>query len=261
MRIRFAITLMSLGISLSLVGTGCKKKVAVTPPTPPPEQEVAPPQPPPVPTASLTVEPTTVEAGQTVTLKWSSTDATEAAISDLGSVEVEGKQLVRPATSTTYELVATGRGGTARALATVTVVAPPPPILPPVAVEPQSMSARLAELSDAYFDYDKSAMRDDAGAALTKDAEVLKSILTDFPDAVIVLEGYCDERGSAEYNLGLGERRAESASAYIAALGVPAERLQRISYGKEKPQCTESTEVCWQANRRVHFSAGTPGTR
>jgi peptidoglycan-associated lipoprotein len=124
-----------------------------------------------------------------------------------------------------------------------------------------SLLVRLrTELSDAYFDYDKSGIRDDARAALAKDAEALRSILTDFPNAVIVLEGHCDERGSAEYNVGLGAQRAASASAYLAALGVQADRLRTISYGKERPQCNESTEACWQMNRRVHFAAGETAT-
>ncbi len=105
------------------------------------------------------------------------------------------------------------------------------------------------------FDYDKSDIRSDAGAALAKDAEALRSILNDFPTAVVVMEGHCDERGSAEYNLGLGDRRVTSAYSYLQELGIDAARLKTISYGKERPQCTESTEECRQSNRRVHFSA------
>ena len=113
-----------------------------------------------------------------------------------------------------------------------------------------------SDVQDAYFDYDKSDIRADARDALTKDADALKSILADFPNATIMLEGNCDERGSAEYNLGLGDRRASSAKDFLVQLGVPADRLKTISYGKERPQCTESNESCWQKNRRVHFSPG-----
>ncbi|MDD1679671.1 MAG: OmpA family protein, partial [Methanomicrobiales archaeon] len=91
---------------------------------------------------------------------------------------------------------------------------------------------------------------------LTKDADALKSILQEFPNAVITVEGHCDERGSAEYNLGLGDRRATSAKDFLVQLGVPADKLKTISYGKERPVCTESNEECWQRNRRAHFSAG-----
>lgn len=261
MRVRCSSSLMFLlvGASLSLVTTGCKKKVAVTPPAPP----VTTPAPPPprAPSASLTAEPATVEAGQSVTLTWSTTDASEATISGIGSVAVEGNQAVQPVKSTTYELVAMGPGGSARASASVTLLVAPPPIVAPPPVESKSLLTRLEEdVSDAYFDYDKSDIREDARATLAKDAEALRSILNDFPGAVIVLEGHCDERGSAEYNLALGDRRVASARAYLEALGVETSRLQTISYGKERPQCTESTEACWQKNRRVHFTAGASAT-
>jgi len=259
MRVRYSITFLLMVGLLSLLTTGCKKKAAVAPPPPVPVREVAPP-PPSAPTASLNAEPTAVEPGQTVTLKWSSENATEAAISGLGTVGVEGSQEVRPATSTTYEFVATGPGGSAKASATVIVTAPLPVIAPPPPAEPPSLEARLAEVSDAFFDYDRSEIREDARAALEKDAEALRSILVDFPAAVVALEGYCDERGSAEYNLGLGDKRVNSVSAYLAALGVQTDRLQIISYGKDKPQCVESTEECWQKNRRVHFATGVSGT-
>jgi peptidoglycan-associated lipoprotein len=114
----------------------------------------------------------------------------------------------------------------------------------------------MTDVQDAYFDYDKSDIRSDAQAVLTQDAAALKSILADFPGASITLEGHCDERGSAEYNLGLGDRRASSAKDFLVQLGVAADRLKTISYGKERPVCTESDETCWQKNRHVHFSTG-----
>jgi peptidoglycan-associated lipoprotein len=124
-------------------------------------------------------------------------------------------------------------------------------------VDHGTVTSRLSsDVQDAYFDYDKSDIRADAQQALTQDATALKSILTDFPSATIVVEGNCDERGSAEYNLGLGDRRATSAKDFLVQLGVPADRLRTISYGKERPVCTEQTEACWQKNRHVHFSAG-----
>jgi peptidoglycan-associated lipoprotein len=261
MRVRCNITLLLVGISLIGLTTGCKKKVAVAPPAPPPAQE-APPPAPKAPAASITAEPSMVEAGQPVTLKWSSTDATEATISGLGSVAVDGRQEVRPAKATSYELVAKGSGGSATASVTVNVMAPPPQIIPPPAPVPsKSLEDRIAsELSDVYFDYDKSDIRGDASAALAKNAEALQAILADFPAAVIVLEGHCDERGSAEYNLGLGDARAVSARGYLEALEVPTDRLKTVSYGKERPQCTYATEECWQQNRRVHFANGGPPT-
>ena len=198
MRIRCDITVLLLGICLIGLTSGCRKKVAVVQPAPPPVQELPLPAPK-APAASITAEPSMVEPDQPVTLNWSSTDATEATISGLGSVAVEGRQEVRPAKATTYELVAKGPGGSATASVTVNVMAPPPPIIPPpAAVASKSLEDRIAsELSDVYFDYDKSGIREDAIAALAKDAEALEAILADFPAAVIVLEGHCDERGSA----------------------------------------------------------------
>jgi peptidoglycan-associated lipoprotein len=119
------------------------------------------------------------------------------------------------------------------------------------------MEQRLGtDVQDAYFDYDKSDVRGDARDTLTKNAAAIKSILADFPNASIVVEGHCDERGSAEYNLGLGDRRASAAKDFLVQLGVPADRLKTISYGKERPQCTEADESCYQRNRRAHFSPG-----
>jgi peptidoglycan-associated lipoprotein len=114
----------------------------------------------------------------------------------------------------------------------------------------------VAELQDGYFDYDKSDIRADAQTALTQDAATLKTVIADFPSAVLTLEGHCDERGSAEYNQALGDRRASAAKDFLVQLGVPADKLKTISYGKERPQCTEQNESCWQKNRRVHFSTG-----
>jgi len=114
----------------------------------------------------------------------------------------------------------------------------------------------LTDVQDAYFDYDKSDIRSDARDVLTRNAAALKTILADFPGASIIVEGHCDERGSAEYNLGLGDQRASSAKEFLVQLGVPADRLRTISYGKERPQCTTADESCYQKNRRAHLSPG-----
>jgi peptidoglycan-associated lipoprotein len=106
------------------------------------------------------------------------------------------------------------------------------------------------------FDYDKYDIRDDARNVLTTNANALKAILGEFSGATIMVEGHCDERGSAEYNLGLGDRRATAAKEFLVQLGVPEAQLRTISYGKERPQCTESNEDCWQRNRRAHFTTG-----
>ena len=171
-----------------------------------------------------------------------------------------GTSRVSPSITTTYTLTANGAAGSTTATATVRIVAPPPP--PPPAPRNSGATAigtvesRVSSLQDALFDYDSNNIRDDARAALTADADAIKRILIDFPSASVNVEGHCDERGSAEYNLGLGDRRASSARDFLVQLGVPGDRLKTISYGKERPVCTESTEGCWQRNRRAHFSAG-----
>jgi peptidoglycan-associated lipoprotein len=175
----------------------------------------------------------------------------------VGTVQATGNRRVSPSDSTTYTLTATGPGGSRTATATVNVAAPAPPPPPPVPVKTATFEDRLSgELQDAYYDYDKSEVRADARDILTRDAGALKAILNDFPNNSILVEGHCDERGSAEYNLGLGDRRANSAKEFLQQLGVPANRLKIVSYGKERQQCTEQSESCWQKNRRVHFAPG-----
>jgi peptidoglycan-associated lipoprotein len=135
------------------------------------------------------------------------------------------------------------------------------PVAPPVGSAPMTddtqkvLSASIQELNqkgylqDAYFDYDKYELRDDARSALATDAEWLKKYAT----VQILIEGHCDERGTNEYNLALGERRANSAKDYLLSLGVDAGRVKTVSYGEERPFCTESTEACWAKNRRAHL--------
>jgi peptidoglycan-associated lipoprotein len=102
---------------------------------------------------------------------------------------------------------------------------------------------------DAYFDYDKADIRPDARASLSQTADFLKG----HPSIKATIEGHCDERGSTEYNLALGDRRATAVKQYLVSLGVSADRLSTVSFGKEKPFCNESNESCWQQNRRGHF--------
>ena len=113
----------------------------------------------------------------------------------------------------------------------------------------------LARIEDAYFDYDQHALRPDAIKTLEGDSAELRDILKDYPDYKLTIEGHCDERGSAEYNMALGEARAEAAKSYLTGVGIPSEQLGLISYGKERPACEEHDETCWQKNRRVHIVA------
>lgn len=113
----------------------------------------------------------------------------------------------------------------------------------------------LAKIEDAYFDYDKAALRPDAVKALQSDSTELRDILKDYPNYKLTVEGHCDERGSAEYNVALGDRRAGAAKDYLVQVGIPATQLDVISFGKEKPVCEDHDEACWQRNRRIHIVA------
>ncbi len=254
------ITASLFAVSLAMFAAGCKKKAPPPPPPPPPAPAPAPAPAPKAPTVTqFTAEPTSIQRGQSSTLRWEvSGDVTSVSINQgVGTVQNTGSRRVFPSDSTTYTLTASGPGGNTTASATVEVTSPPPPPPPPAPAPTVTLEQRLSsEVQDAYFDYDKSDIRPDAREALTKDATALKSILSDFPDASIVVAGNCDDRGSAEYNLGLGDRRATAAKDFLVQLGVPADKLKTISYGKEKPVCTEENEACWQKNRRANFSPG-----
>ena len=113
----------------------------------------------------------------------------------------------------------------------------------------------LARIEDAYFDYDKHTLRADAIETLRKDSTELRDILKDYPDYKLTIEGHADERGSAEYNMALGQARAEAAKAYLVQVGIPSQQLGLVSYGKERPACQEQTEDCYQKNRRIHIVA------
>ncbi len=224
----------------AILSFGCGPKKVTPPPPPPP--------PPPVaarPTVTLQASPSSVNKGESATLSWNSTDATQLTIApDVGAVTAQGSTKVTPTDSTNYTITATGPGGSATASASVSVNAPPPPPPPP-----QREPDFYQEVRDAYFDYDKADIRPDARPALAKTADFLKAN----PSIKVTIEGHCDERGSTEYNLGLGDRRASAVKQYLVSLGVSADRLSTVSFGKEKPFCMESNEACWQQNRRGHF--------
>ena len=117
-----------------------------------------------------------------------------------------------------------------------------------------TIQALLNRIQDVYFDYDKHSIRPDAQQALEADAKTLRDILTQYPNYKLTVQGYCDERGSEEYNLALGDARAKKAEEFLVTLGLPSSQLRTISYGKERPVCTEHNETCWQKNRRAHIT-------
>ena len=253
-----------LAVVLSLSAVGCKKKtpIAAVPPPPPPPTNNTPPPPPPASRPTVVrfdAEPSNIEAGQSVTLRWEVTGADSVAIAPgVGRVQNTGSAPVRPNATTTYVLTATGASGSsASASVTVTVSSGTPPPPTDTGNSRGTFTEQLArDVQDIFFDYDQYAVRADDQATLTRDAEALKRILSSFPTQSVIIEGHCDDRGSAEYNLGLGDRRAGAVRDALVQLGVPGDRLRTISYGKEKPQCTEATEACYATNRRAHFAAG-----
>ena len=230
--------ILALGAVMML--SACGKKVVPPPPPPPP--------PPPGPTASLTASPNSVDKGSPTTLTWQTTNATDVSIDGIGAVQPSGSQQVTPADSTTYRLVAKGAGGTQEATARVTVNAPPPPPPPPqqTASDEDLFSQNV---KDIYFNYDAADIRPDQQSALQGDIDFLKQ----HGGIKVTIEGHCDERGSTDYNIALGDSRANAVKAALTQGGITADRIQTLSIGKERPFCTESNEQCWQQNRRGHF--------
>jgi peptidoglycan-associated lipoprotein len=230
-----------LALSALLMLGACKKKAAPPPPPPPP--------PPPAPTASISVNPATIQAGQSATLTWQTSNATDVSIDGIGAVQPNGSQSVSPNDSTTYHLTAKGAGGTQEATARLTVTQPPPPPPPPPTPTVTDEDLFSQNIRDVYFDYDKSDIRADQQSSIQADIQFLNQ----HANVSLTIEGHCDERGSTDYNLALGDQRAGSVKNALVAGGVSASRIKTISYGKEKPFCNESNEACWQQNRRGHF--------
>ena len=104
-------------------------------------------------------------------------------------------------------------------------------------------------LGDVYFDFDKYDLKPEARERLAKNAEFMRA----HPEFEMLIEGHCDERGTEEYNLALGDRRANATKSYLMSLGIPAGPIEAVSFGEERPQCREASEACWWRNRRAHF--------
>jgi len=226
---------------LLVLVVGCKKKEIKTPPPPPP-----PPPEQPKPTVSIQANPTTIDKGGSSTLSWTSTNATQLTVSpDVGSVNAQGSTQVSPANSTTYTVTASGPGGSADSSVRVTVNQPAPP--PPTPT--RDLGREFTEnVHTVYFDFNKADIRADQRDGLAHSAEFLKQN----PEIKLTIEGNCDSRGSTEYNLVLGDRRASAVKNYLVQLGISADRINTVSYGKEKPICQEENESCWQQNRNGH---------
>ena len=238
-------TILASTLVLMAAVTGCHKKPAAVPPS-----SLGPtPTPTPAPTASITADPLAIDLGQSVVLNWRTQNTTVVTIDGIGEVPANGTQTVSPSSSTNFHLTAKGDGGTTEANVRVTVRVPVAPAAPTES-DMGSEAAFHQNVQDVFFDYDSFDLRPDATAAASKAA----AYLTAHPAIRVVIGGYCDDRGSAEYNLALGENRANAARTALVSAGIPASRLRVISYGKEKQFCTEENEACWQQNRRAQFS-------
>jgi peptidoglycan-associated lipoprotein len=228
------------GTVITLALTGCRHHVttAKAPQQAPTVQAAAP-------AANLTVTPATVEQGQTATLSWTTSNAATVTIDGIGSVNATGTRTITPAESTTYHLSAKGDGGTTDASARVTVNAV-------VSKAPELTEEELfaRNVKDIFFNYDNAEILPLEKSTLSSDLDFLAkhSALN------VVIEGHCDERGSEEYNMSLGESRAEQVKAALVQGGISADRIKIISYGKERPFCSVDNESCWHENRRAHFS-------
>ncbi len=219
--------------------SGCSKKTAqATPPPPPPPGE---------PTATLNANPAVIQQGQTTVLTWQTDNATEATIEGLGVFDPSGSKTVTPTASTTYTLIAKGPGGTREASARVTVK---PPVSADVTPSPTEEDLFVRNVKDVWFDYDRADIRADQAPNAQGDA----AFLLQHPSIKVVVEGHCDDRGSEEYNLALGTSRAESLKHTLLQQGISEDRIKTISYGKEKPLCSQDNERCWQQNRVDHFA-------
>jgi peptidoglycan-associated lipoprotein len=246
------ITYLSLLLAFSSF-TGCKKSVAAAPPAPLVAQP-APTSPPPVPTITLRAAPGAIDRGQSTSLAWEAKNATSVRIQpDLGNVQAQGSRSVAPASSVTYTATATGPGGSASDTARVTVRIPA--AAAPARPEPRT-EARLSmdemfrqNMQTIYFDFDKSEVRPDQLPRLEADA----SWLNEHRGLKFRIEGNCDERGSEEYNLALGDRRANRVKEFLVKEGVDSSSINTVSYGEERPVCREATEDCYQKNRRAAF--------
>ncbi len=226
--------------AILLLGACHKKSVPVAPPQAPP--------PPAKPTATFSASPSNVQRGQSVQLTWSTQNATDVTIDPIGAVALSGTESLAPSESTTYTLTAKGPGGTIQATARVTVTVPPPPVA--VQAGPSDLELFQRNVKDIYFDYDRYDVRPADAAVLKADADFLAA----HPSYKVLISGHCDERGSEDYNMALGSSRANGVRDQLVKLGIARDRIKTISYGKEKPFCTEQNETCWQQNRRAHFS-------
>jgi peptidoglycan-associated lipoprotein len=217
-----------------MTACGTKKTAKVTPAVTTPPPLVAP-------TATLSASPDVIQQGQSTMLTWNTSDAADITIEGLGTVTTSGSRSVAPSTSRTYTLIAKGPGGSSQSTARITVN-------PVVAKEQRKNQGDQLAIKDVFFNFDDARLRGDEAPVSQNDAHYLSQ----HPDIKVLVEGHCDDRGSELYNLALGVKRANTLRDALIQGGVDPSRIKTISYGKEKPFCSEENEDCWQQNRRDH---------
>jgi peptidoglycan-associated lipoprotein len=236
---------------MAVAGCGSKNPPVVTTPSAPP---ITPTPPAPAPTITLRADPATIDRGGSLTLQWEARNAASVSITPgVGDVPVTGNRSVSPPSSVTYQATA-GPGGSASDIARVTVNIP---AAPPADTTPRTPTVTGSDLGadkalrDVLFDYDSAEIRSDMVTVLMGNAGWLKTN----PNVRFTIEGHCDERGSEEYNLGLGDRRANAVREFMVNQGVAANRMTTLSYGEARPSCRDESEECFARNRRAHFAA------
>ena len=211
------------------------------------------------PKALIEVEPSSIMSGEKALLTWSTENATAVRISPaIGLVDPSGTREVAPTQDTVYTLTAEGAGGVTTVSARLSIVGDgglpsnrsglsSEDIAPP-------FDSMVGQIRDVYFDYDASGFSPEMEQVLLENGRLLMDLFADYPRGTVLIEGHCDERGTNEYNLALGDRRAQAVKDHLTAQGVPADRIRTVSLGEERPQCYEATESCWSSNRRAHFA-------
>ena len=210
------------------------------------------PPPAPAPTITLTATVTEIESGGRSTLRWETTNAGTVSLDNgIGAVDANGSREVSPAASTTFTATATGPGGTARAAVRITVNRPPEAAPPaPRTPDPTIEELFSRNMQSILFDFDRAEVRPSEVRKIQSNARFLR----ENAGVQFTIGGHADERGSQEYNIGLGDRRANAVRQALLDEGIAVSRIQTVSYGEERPRCTQASESCWQENRRADFA-------
>ena len=242
-------SIVAVAITLVFLSTGCRRPTPIIPSTPGIAEKPAVGPVAVEPMVTIRAEPISIERGGATTLTWEATNATDVTIDNgLGTVEASGSRTVRPLESTTYQIRAINNVAVVTAAVRITVT-DTDAITPPLLSSISDVAWFDTSMQDVFFDLDEFTIRPDARLILQANARAL----VERPNIFITIEGHCDERGSSRHNLVLGDRRANSVRDYLVSLGIEGHRIETISYGSERPFCEQSTEECWQLNRRGRF--------